>query len=364
MSFVLVPLVLLGALAALIFPIGCAPIFGAAATLYGWLWPGLVWAADADLARWQMTPPPWWFAIALAAGLGVLFRWPWPLRMTGCVMALPLLFAASRMPEAGTARVSVFDMRGTSILITTHSHVLLFDTGDGWNTRGSPARRLILPALAALGRERIDLLILPALDADRAQAAALLADERELPHIVVGGGWPATPLPTERCRDARFAWDGVSFESWASGDQRRFCVLRVSVHGHALLLAGDLDAAAERALVRRLPAGALASAAAVMSRQASSLASSAEWIEGTAPGLAIATGGLAQSESRARTLARWRGSGARILDTRRDGALELGIGTAGVTVLRTAREARYPFHWRRTEAPGNARGNGRRRAPV
>ncbi|MEJ0084344.1 MAG: DNA internalization-related competence protein ComEC/Rec2 [Pseudomonadota bacterium] len=364
MSFVLVPLVLLGGLAALLWPALCAPIFGIAAALYEWLWPGLVWAAEADLARWQMTPPLWWFAFALACGWLLLCRWPWPLRTTGCVMALPLLFAASRMPEAGTAQVSVFDTRGTAILIATRDHVLLFDTGDGWNTHGSPARQLVLPALAALGRERIDLLILPALNADRAQGAALLADQRGLAHIVVGGGWPATSLPASRCRDSRFTWDGVNFETWVGGGGSRYCVLRVSVDGHGVVLAGDMDAAAERGLLRRLPAGSLASEAAVLGRQASSLASSAEWIEAVAPGWAIATGGAAETGTRIRTLARWRESGAQVLDTRRDGAVELDLGTKGTTLRRIARSARYPFHWRRSETAADAQSNGQRRAPV
>ncbi|MEO8064362.1 MAG: DNA internalization-related competence protein ComEC/Rec2 [Pseudomonadota bacterium] len=350
MSFVLVPLVLLGGLAALLMPGLCAPIFGVAAILYEWLWPGLVWAADADLARWQVTPPLWWLAFALAGALLVLCRWPWALRATSCVLALPLLFAASRLPQSGSARLTVLDSRGASILIATSGHVLLFDTGDGWNSHGAPVRQLVLPALAALGHDRIDLLMLPTLNADRAQGAALLASERELARIFVGGGWPASSLPVARCRDSRFRWDGVDFETWVGGADRRFCVLRVSVNGHGALLAGDLDAAAERALVRRLPAGALASDVAIMGRQASSLASSAEWIEAAAPDLAIATGGIAAADSRIRTLARWRESGARVLDTRRDGALELGLGTNGVSLRRVARSSRYPFHWRRVEA--------------
>jgi competence protein ComEC len=373
MSFVLVPLVLLGAVTALVWPGICAPIFGAAATLYEWFWPGLAWAADANLARWQMTPSPWWFVFGFCGALILLLRWPWPLRLTTGALLLPLLAAPSRLPEEGSARLTVFDTRGASILVATRAHVLLFDTGDGWNTHGSPVKQLALPALSALGRRHVDLLVIPGLNEDRAQGAALLADESDLARILVGGGWPATSLPTAHCRDARFRWDGVDFETWVAGAGLRYCLLRVSVGAHRVLLAGDIDAAAERALLRRLPAGALASDAVVMGRQASSLASSAEWIEATAPGLAIATGGIDGSDSRAQTLARWRESGARIEDTRRAGALELGLGTNGVELRKVARRARYPFHWRRTESrplqgppqtPTSAQSNGRRRAPV
>ena len=65
--------------------------------------------------------------------------------------------------------------------------------------------------------------------------------------------------------------------------------------------------------------GELASDVVLMSRQGSSLGSAPEWIEATGAGLAIATGGIADSESRAVTLERWRRAGADILDTRRDG---------------------------------------------
>ena len=49
------------------------------------------------------------------------------------------------------------------------------------------------------------------------------------------------------------------------------------------------------------------------------------------------------------TLERWRRAGAEILDTRRDGGIELGIGTDGVRVLGIARTSRYPFAWRRSQ---------------
>jgi competence protein ComEC len=86
----------------------------------------------------------------------------------------------------------------------------------------------------------------------------------------------------------------------------------------------------------------------LIGRQASSLGSTSEWIEASAADLAIATGGIARSHSREETLERWRRSGARVLDTRRDGGIQLGLGTEGVDVL-LANVARYPFVWRRVQ---------------
>jgi competence protein ComEC len=235
------------------------------------------------------------------------------------------------------------------VLVFTHSHVLLFDTGDSWNTRGTRLRRWVLPAIDAVQRTRVDLLVLPALDGDRAYAAAALAFERDLRALLVGGGWQASSLPARRCADSEFRWDGVRFQTFAAGAGGGNCVLRVSVRAHAILLGGDIDGAAERGLVARLSPGALASDAVLISRQASSTASSPQWIEASAAVLAIATGGIVHSQSREVTLARWRASDATILDTRRAGGIELGLGTSGVRVVAVARVSRYPFVWRRSQ---------------
>jgi competence protein ComEC len=349
-SFVLVPLVLAGALAVFVTPGWSHLFFKTAAGLYDAIWPALTGAADWELSLWRAQPALWWFPFAMLAALVLLRRWPTSLRVSAACAVLPLVFAPARMPDPGVARVSVLDVgRGTAALVFTHSHVLLFDTGDSWNTRGTRLRRWMLPALDALGRDRIDLLVLPALDADRAEGAAALAFERQVQALLVGGGWPASSLPVRRCTDSEFRWDGVRFQSFAAGEGGRYCALRVSVGSHAILLGGDLDVAAERGLVARIAPGTLASDVVLISRQASSTASAPEWIEASAAKLAIATGGIANSQSREVTLARWRASGAEVLDTRRAGGIELGLGTSGMRVLAVARVSRYPFVWRRSQ---------------
>ena len=349
-SFVLVPLVLAGALAALVAPAWSPLFFNISAHLYEGFWPALAWAADCEFALWRATPAIWWFPFAMLAALVFLQRWPSPLRLSAACAVLPLVFAPARMPEPDAARVSVLDVgRGSAALVFTHSHVLLFDTGDSWNTRGTRLRRWVLPALDAHRRDRVDLLMLPTLDGDRAQGAAALAFEREVRQLLVGGGWLASSLPVRRCTDAEFRWDGVRFQTFAAGEGGKYCVLRVSAGAHAILLGGEVDVAAERRLVARLEPGALASEVVLISRQASSTASAPEWIEASAAVLAIATGGIVSSHSRAVTLARWRASGADVLDTRQAGGIELGFGTWGVRMVATTRSSSYPFVWRRSQ---------------
>ncbi len=349
-SFVFVPLVLAGALAVLVAPALSAPLFTLAAELYHWLWPALVWAADLEFATWRADPAAWWYALALPAALLLLLRWPTPLRATALGVVLALVFAPSRMPPHAAMRASVFDVgRGTAVLVATQSRLLLFDTGDGWNTHGTRIAQRVIPALDALGRRRVDLLVLPALGPDRAEGAAWLALEREVGRILVGGGWPGTSLPVALCEDDRFEWDGVAFEVLAAGGGWRHCALRITAGGRSLFLGGDLDPASERELLERLPGHGLASDVVVIGRQAGGQGSNPEWIETSRAMLVVATGGVAGSDSRARALERWRDAGARVVDTQRDGAVEISFGTTGEVKLVTAVSARYPFAWRRLQ---------------
>jgi competence protein ComEC len=345
-SFVFVPLTLLGAVVSLVAPGMAASCFRVAAFLYEHLWPALVAAADADLALWRVSPPAWWYAIAVIGAVLALWRFPAYLRATSLIAVLPLISAPQRLPPPGSVRIQVLDAgRGASILMETRSRLLLFDTGDSWGSEGARARQIVLPALDALGRSA-DELVLPALDPDRAAGAALLAVERGVGTIRVGGGWPGSDLPVRNCRDSTLETDGVRFELISGGADFEYCALRVTAGGHSLLVGGDLDAAAERALVARIGARNLRSDAVVMSRHASALGSARQWIEASGAAHAIATGGI-DSGSRASALERWRHAGARILDTHVDGALVLELGDNGLEIEARARRSRYPFAWRR-----------------
>jgi competence protein ComEC len=229
-----------------------------------------------------------------------------------------------------------------AVLLRTASRVLMFDTGDSWGTRGSRFREVVLPALEDLA-PRVDLLLLPSLDEDRARSAALMMLDGKVDRLVVGGGWPGSATDP-RCREQQFHWDEVAFQIFEAG---RYCLLRVAVPGASVLLAGDLDAAAERRLLARVGAPALASDAVLVGRRVSASASSAGWIESLSPGLVIASGGIAEARARIEVLDRWRRHSKLIVDTRRVGGVRLLLDADGVRLGAAARDSRFPFAWRR-----------------
>jgi competence protein ComEC len=342
-SFIFVPLVLAGAMAAWLMPAWDAFWFGLAAWLYEGCWPWLVAAAEPPLALWRESPPSAWFALSLPAAMLWLSRGPITLRLTALCALFPLLWPRISTPPVGVVRITALDAaRGAAVLVRTTRQTLLFDTGDAWNTRGSRIRDIVIPALDAQGSPRADRVVLPGLDEGRARGVALLAQERGLGEVLVGSGWPGSGLPLRRCPDRHWSQDGVAFSSFSAG---RRCLLRLSNGRVSALLAADLDAEASDALLVRLPARMLASEVMIMGR-ASASASSARWIETISPGLAVIAGGVPHSRARAEMIERWRSEAGWVLDTQQVGAVELELDDS-VRLIATARQSRFPFVWRR-----------------
>ncbi len=342
-SLVFVPLILAGALAAWLLPTWDAFFFALAAWSYEIFWPWLAAAAELPQALWRVSPPEWWFVLSLPAVLIWMSRAPLVLRLTALCLLLPLLWPRSVAPPAGVARIIALDAaRGAAVLVRTSTQTLLFDTGDAWNTRGSRIRDIVLPALDAQGAARADAVVLPLLDEDRAHGVALLAQDRGAGEVLVGSGWPVSDLPVRRCQSLHWRRDGVEFTSLGLG---RRCLLRLDNGRVTALLAADLDASSTNALLAQMPAGSLASEVIILGRTVAE-ASSARWIENISPGLVVIAGGVPHSRARAGMIERWRAEAGRVLDTQQSGAIELELADS-VQVIATARESRYPFHWRR-----------------
>ena len=342
-SLLFVPLILAGAVAAWLIPGWDLLFFTLAASLYETCWPWMVAVADLPQSLWRVSPPAWWFVLSLPAAGVWLSRGPTAVRLTALCALLPLIWPRAAAPPEGMVRITALDAaRGAAVLVRTSSQTLLFDTGDAWNTRGSRIRDIVIPALDARGISGTDHVVLPALDEDRAHGVALLARERRAGEVLAGKGWPGSGLSVRRCPDQTWTRDGVDFTSFGVG---RRCLLRLGNGRVTALLAADLDAEATDALLVRFPAGTLASEVIIMGRSGAA-ASSARWIENISPGLAVIAGGIPHSRARAEMIERWRSGAARVLDTQQVGAIELELDDT-VRLVATARDARYPFHWRR-----------------
>ncbi len=228
-------------------------------------WPLQRLAAPA-LAVWTApAPSPWILALALFGTAWMLAPRGWPQRWAGLAAWTPLLTQLPSAPPPGAFTVTAFDVgQGMALLVETHRHRLLYDTGPQYAPSASGATRVILPYLRGRGIGRLDTLVVSHSDLDHVGGADAVLETLEVGEVRSSLS-PAHPLLRMAARRQRclagqgWEWDGVRFEmlapdaaSYANPRLKanaRSCVLRVSASGKAILLAGDIEAAQEAALV-------------------------------------------------------------------------------------------------------------------
>jgi competence protein ComEC len=222
-------------------------------------WPGAVWRAPA--------PQAWVFMLGLGGTLWMLMPRGWPHRWAGAVALLPMLLQLPDHPRAGSFRVTAFDVgQGMALLVETERHRLLYDTGPGYAPGADGGSRVILPYLRMRGIAALDGIVISHSDADHTGGALAVLDG-------VDAGWLASSLPDDhaivravrrhvRCgAGQQWEWDGIAFDMLhptpASYDDAhlktnaRSCTLRIGNGRRTVLLAGDIEAAQEAALVER-----------------------------------------------------------------------------------------------------------------
>ncbi|MEZ5475385.1 MAG: ComEC/Rec2 family competence protein [Steroidobacteraceae bacterium] len=361
-SFVLVPIVLLGSLVILMWPQGGGQLLRVAESCYEFGWPSLARAAEWPLSLVLLEPSLWWYPLALVALARALAPIALRVRIATSVALLPLLGPGAAELSQGMVRATLFDTgRGVLVALRTARHAVLYDTGDSFNSAGRPLEALLTSGTLAPPDARFDLVVLPRVTQDRAAGIGRLVTHASIGELRGGGAWPGSVLPYRPCQDGDVRiLDGVSFELLvgASG-ARRYCALRITTAAQALLLAGEFDRSAERDAVRRAAtrghagvAHSLASDVLLVSRRGSGAGSSREWRGAVAPSVAIVTGPRATrvTSPRAVVLRDWRASGARLLETESRPVVSVRLGAAGEPRIGSPAESRYAFLWRRPVA--------------
>jgi len=262
-SFVVTPLALFGSL--LPAPLN-GPVLAAAHLVLDWLAWVLAWLARMPPAVFSApAPPPWLFVLALLGTAWMLAPRGWPHRWTGAAAWLPLFLLQPSHPPPGSFSVTAFDVgQGMALLVETSGHRLLYDTGPQYAPGQDAGSRVLLPYLRARGIRRLDSVVVSHSDVDHAGGALTLLDALPVASVSssLGAGHRIVQAARrhERCvAGQRWEWDGVVFEmlqpTSASYDDpvlkanARSCTLRISAQGRAVLLAGDIEAAQEAALV-------------------------------------------------------------------------------------------------------------------
>ncbi len=225
------------------------------------------------LARWPLasvhvaTAPGWALAAGLAGGALLMLALPWRVRLLGLTLLPPLLWPFVARPAVGRFELVAADVgQGTAVLVRTHAHLLLFDTGPRFGDANDAGRRMLLPLMQARGEPRVDVLMLSHADADHVGGAQSIIDRMPVgalrSSLAAGNPLRANALPHIACAAGQgWAWDGVRFAilhpfpaDYRPGAKTNAlsCVLRVvDAQGRSALLTGDVEAPGEQHLVAR-----------------------------------------------------------------------------------------------------------------
>jgi competence protein ComEC len=352
-SFVVTPLALLGAVLPFDWPLalGHALLEAMMAAL------GLL--AGLPSAVWQLhAPVPWTVPLALLGVAWLLLPRGIPARWIGAVLAAPMFAVLPPAPAAGELWITVLDVgQGLSVVARTEKHALLYDAGPAYNAFADSGSRVVLPYLRGEGVARLDALVVSHDDRDHSGGAGSVVEA-----LPVGLLWSSLPddhplrsgdPPDRSCAAGQsWEWDGVAFEFLNPGTagaggraNNRSCVLRIAAPGGRVLLTGDIERAAERELLRRVPE-LLPAEALLVPHHGSATSSSAAFVEKVAPRYAVFTVGYRNrfGHPREDVVERYREAGSALLRTDTAGAIEMRFSAGALRVETQREQARRYWH--------------------
>ncbi len=187
---------------------------------------------------------------------------PMSWRFLCVILPLPILFPnkVSTLVE-GDYRVVFLDVgQGTSVVVYTAKHVLVYDTGDQFNEEFSAADAVVVPYLRSVNVKTIDKLIVSHADRDHSGGADELLDAFSVSELLLTSPLPQRPNAesVDCVAGQSWMWDQVKFSilypfptSGGTANDRS-CVLQISTpDGLRTLLVGDIESYAERQLVQQ-----------------------------------------------------------------------------------------------------------------
>ena len=275
-----------------------------------WLMAQTMWVlnflAGLPWSTWQQqTPPLWSFLLALIGVLWCLMPKGIPLRFYGGVLCLPMLLIQPKALLHGEMYVTVLDVgQGLAVLVKTHRHVLLFDTGPQHSPQRNSGERIVLPYMRVEGINRLNGLIVSHDDNDHSGGMEVLMKEMP-PNWLLSSFYSVAPSAGKTkhalCVDGQYwEWDGVifemlgpafySYEDQAVSDNNRSCVLKITSAYGSLLLTGDIERQAEAGLIN-LHSDKMKSDVLIVPHHGSKTSSTETFVEAVRPSIAIFTVG-------------------------------------------------------------------------
>lgn len=247
MSWVLVPTILFAVTLSPISTAASDAVLHAAAWLHDYGWPWFAAAADVSWALAHTSPPVWWYFLAAPAVLLSLMPWPPSLRLALVLWLVPLAAASEPSPDEGAADITMLDVGdGTSVVIQTAHHTLVYDTGEVYGSEGRVTESVLIPVLRSRGIRKIDALVLSRLNGVTAPGVTALLAEYEVAETLVGDPPPDLPGARDCSGSTEWQWDGVHFQAGGTNP----CVLVLEAGGTRWSVGTERRGSADQGAVR------------------------------------------------------------------------------------------------------------------
>ncbi|MFK8019406.1 MAG: DNA internalization-related competence protein ComEC/Rec2 [Pseudomonadales bacterium] len=315
--------------------------------------------------------------LALASGL---FLAPPALRRHA-LFVLPLCYlpavstamsGAQQANGCDKAAFAILDVgQGLSAVFSAYGRTMVYDVGAKYSDSFDLGSAVVAPYLRSKGRYEVDLLVLSHEDNDH--AGGLKGLQRLMPVKEIVASFEvaqysavspqpllhtlAQPLTEHRlCKaGASWHWDDIRFEFLAptaeglrdfSKSNNRSCVLKISAPGFSVLLPGDIEADAEKALINRIgESDKLSADIVVMPHHGSKSSSGDAFVTATNAQFAIASAAYKGrfGHPHAEVLGRFLELGTSVLNTAQMGAIEFDLPICSTTARMKPKGFRQ--HW-------------------
>ncbi len=203
------------------------------------------------------------------------------LALTGLVVALSL---PVKRPLSGAFSLMVLDVgQGSAAIIETNNHSILVDTGTRFLSGMTLVDYVVQPYMQSRNIQRLDILHISHDDKDHSGGASLLLNKS------------LQLVDQHHCEQVSWMWDGVLFERFKAtgfnGGNNGSCLLKVEDGaGHKLLMTGDIEALAEKALLNGIDKDLTADVL-LIAHHGSKTSSTKDFLNAVNPSLAIISAG-------------------------------------------------------------------------
>ncbi len=349
-SFVVVPLTLLGTALISIFPTVGSICLNIAANTLDSLWVSLNYLANFEWNLWQQHIPPTWTIVTALIGIAILLL-PrgFPARWLGIIWILPIFLILPNHPKPGEVWFTLLDVgQGLAAVVRTQNYVLVYDTGPKFRSGFNTGKAVVIPFLQAQGIQEIDKLVISHGDNDHSGGAESILKQLTVNQVLTSVPERFQKNNSLLCQAGQYwRWDKVDFEILHPSNRSKFlkknnrsCVLKITTQGGSILLPGDIEKNVEYQLISKYPQ-ALKSAILIVPHHGSGTSSTEAFIDTVQPKIALFSTGYKHrfGHPKKYIVERYRRRKIKLWNTATDGAISFRLSPkTGISEPSLARE--------------------------